>query len=124
MNAGAVPIASPDIKRRVEQYVNSLGRPRVAGIGKDETLRVTWPGDGQVLPMMLAFFQRDAMVDALMREIENVADDPMPLAERKKRIAELEVEIEALQRQAFALGASTADLPPQVVLGVKVRETR
>ena len=24
----AVPIASPDIKRRVEHYVNTLGRPR------------------------------------------------------------------------------------------------
>ena len=81
----AVPIASPDIKRRVDQYVNTLGRPKVAGIGKDETLGVTWPGDGHMLPMMLAFFQRDAMVDALMREIERMADDPLPLAERKKR---------------------------------------
>lgn len=118
----AVPIASPDIKRRVEQYVNTLGRPKVAGIGKDETLRVTWPGDGHMLPMMLAFFHRDAMVEALLREIESVADDPLPLAERKKRIAELEVEIEVLQRQAFALGAPTTDLPPHVVLGVKLRE--
>ena len=118
----AVPIASPDIKQRVEQYVNTLGRPKVAGISQGETLRVTWPGDGQVLPMMLAFFQRDAMVDALMREIESVANDPVPLVERKKRIAELEVDIEVLQRQALVLGASTTDLPPHVVLKVKVRE--
>ena len=102
--------------------MNTLGRPKVAGIGKDETLRVTWPGDGHMLPMMLAFFQRDAMVDALMCEIERMADDPLPLAERKKRIAELEVEIEVLQRQALTLGAATTELPPQVVLGVKARE--
>ena len=91
----AVPIASPEIRRRVEQYVHSLGRPRVTGIGKGETLRAIWPGDGQVLPMMLAFFHRDAMVETLMREIDNVTDDILPLAERNKRIAELEVEIDA-----------------------------
>ena len=68
----AVPIASPEIRRRVEQYVHSLP-----------------------VPMMLAFFHRDAMVETLMREIDNVTDDILPLAERNKRIAELEVEIDA-----------------------------
>lgn len=65
----------------------------MTGIGKGETLRAI--GDGQVLPMMLAFFHRDAMVETLMREIDNVTDDILPLAERNKRIAELEVEIDA-----------------------------
>ena len=35
------------------------------------------------------------MVETLMREIDNVTDDLLPLAERNKRIAELEVEIDA-----------------------------
>jgi hypothetical protein len=38
-----------------------------------------------------------------------------------QRIAELEAELEALQRQALALGAEpTADVPPWVLLGVKI----
>jgi hypothetical protein len=38
-----------------------------------------------------------------------------------QRIAELEAEIEALQRQALALGAEpSADVPPRVLLGVKI----
>jgi hypothetical protein len=42
-----------------------------------------------------------------------------------QRIAELEAEIEALRRQAMALGAEpTADVPPWVLLGVKVAARR
>jgi hypothetical protein len=38
-----------------------------------------------------------------------------------QRIAELEAEIDALQRQALALGAEpTADFAPWVLLGVKI----
>ena len=40
-----------------------------------------------------------------------------------QRIAELEAEIDALQRQATALGAQpTADVPPWVLLGVKIAD--
>ena len=49
-----------------------------------------------------------------------MANDPMPLGERQKRIGELKGEIDTLQRQAFALGADTSDLPPDVMLGVRV----
>jgi hypothetical protein len=42
-----------------------------------------------------------------------------------QRIAELEAEIDALQRQALALGAEpSADVPPWVLLGVKVAARR
>jgi hypothetical protein len=42
-----------------------------------------------------------------------------------QRIAELEAEIEELQRQALALGAEpTADVPPWVLLGVKIAARR
>jgi hypothetical protein len=43
----------------------------------------------------------------------------MPLAERKKRIAELKAQVDTLQRAALALGDSNG-LPPEVVLGVRV----
>jgi hypothetical protein len=46
-------------------------------------------------------------------------------ARERQRIAELEAEIEALQRQAVALGAEpTADVPPWVLLGVKIAARR
>jgi hypothetical protein len=60
------------------------------------------------------------MVDALMQEIERQSNLPMPLEARKKRIAQLTAEIDALQRQALSLGAETSDLPPHIVLGVRV----
>jgi hypothetical protein len=42
--------------------------------------------------------------------------------QRKKRIAELEAEIDGLQREALALGAEpTADFLPWVILGAKAR---
>jgi hypothetical protein len=53
----------------------------------------------------LALLLGDRMVEVLSREVERMANDPMPLRERKKRIAEIEVEI---------------GLPPAVVLGVRV----
>ena len=101
------------------------------GIGKGEQLRVNWPGSGwdsngprehraDILPMM-ALLHSDAMVAALMREVEGMTNASMPLAARKRRIGELEAEIEVLRRQALALGAEpTADFPPWVLLGVKI----
>jgi hypothetical protein len=41
-----------------------------------------------------------------------------------QRIAELEAEIDTLQRQALALGAGTSGLAPAVVLGVRIAETK
>jgi hypothetical protein len=60
------------------------------------------------------------MVNALMKEIERQSNAPMPLPQRKQRIAQLQAEIDTLQRQSLALGADTSDLPPAVVLGVRV----
>ena len=70
----AVPIASPEIRRRVEQYVHSLGRPRVTGIGEGETLRAIWPGDGQVLPAHVGPARIDAQaLDVARRAVRYVA---------------------------------------------------
>jgi hypothetical protein len=81
---------------------------------------------------MMALLFPDAMVAALMREVERVANDPLPQAERKKRIAELEAEIselayveEALVADAIARGEDvqrSPSAPPQAVLQVRVTE--
>ena len=113
----AVPMPSADIKTRIEDYVGSLARPKVSGIAEGETLHVSWPKDGiSVLALLLG----DEMVEVLSQEVERMANDPMPLAERKKRIGELTAKIDTLKRQAFALGADTSGLPPEVVLGVRI----
>jgi hypothetical protein len=63
------------------------------------------------------------MVEALMAEIARMTNGS--ITERKKRIAELETQVEQLQRQTLALGAeATVDVPPQVVLGVKLTARR
>jgi hypothetical protein len=64
------------------------------------------------------------LVNALLREVERVSNRPMPLPQRKRRIAQLQAEIDTLQRQALALGAGTSALPPAVVLGVRIAETK
>jgi hypothetical protein len=113
----AVPVPSADVKARIEDYVGSLARPKVSGVAEDETLQVSWPKDGiSVLALLLG----DEMVEVLSQEVERMANDPMPLAERKKRIGELTAEIDTLKRQAFALGADSSGLPPEVVLGVRI----
>lgn len=112
----AVPVPSADIKERIKQYVSSQARPKIHGIAKGQ-LQVSWPSDNAAL---LAFLLPDAMTNALMREIDRLANTPMPLDQRKKRMAELRRLIDDLQRQALALGADAYALPPQVILGVKV----
>jgi septal ring factor EnvC (AmiA/AmiB activator) len=113
----SVPTPSADIEQHVREYVAALARPTISGIATGATLRVSWPDD---MIAVLALLLPDEMVDALMQEIERQANTPMPLLERKKRIAQLTAEIDALQRQALTLGAETSDLPPHIVLGVRV----
>jgi hypothetical protein len=112
------------------------------GVGNSERLRVIWPGAGwdtrgpredraEVLPMMASLFP-DAMVATLMREVGRMANDPMPQAERKKRIAELEHEIEQLAYVEETLVAAAVaagedvqrspSAPPKAVLQVRVAE--
>jgi hypothetical protein len=114
----AVPTPSADIEHRIRAYVSALCRPKISGIGTGQQLQVHWP-DGEVIAV-LALLLPDQMVNALMKEIERQSNAPMPLAERKKRIGELTAEIDALQRQSLSLGAETSDLPPEVILGVRL----
>jgi hypothetical protein len=106
----AVQVPPPDIKERVREYVATLARPKVSGIGQQ--LRVTWPNDTAAV---LALLLPEQMTSALLQEIERQSNLPMPLPQRKRRIAELQAEIDTLQRQALALGAGTGGLPPAVV---------
>jgi hypothetical protein len=113
----AVPVPSADIAERVREHVSALSRPTVSGIGTGQPLRVTWPDD---VIAVLALLLPEQMVAALLKEIERQSKAPMPLPQRKQRIAQLLAGIDILQSQALALGADTAGLPPAVVLGVRV----
>ncbi|MGE0037957.1 MAG: hypothetical protein AB7S93_20255 [Xanthobacteraceae bacterium] len=129
-NLRAVLVPSADIERRIEAYVRDMARPEITGVGSGEHLRVIWPGAGfdqagpregraDVLPLM-ALLHGDAMVAALMHEIEHKAGTTAQRAERTKRIARLDFELETLQREALALGAELNAVPPAVLLGVRV----
>jgi hypothetical protein len=138
----AVPTPSADIEEHIRHYVHSMARPQITGIGRGERLKVVWPGAGwdikgpiehraEVLPMMALLFP-DAMVGALMRAVERMANDPLPQAARQKRIAALEHQIEQLAYVEEALVAAaivngddvqrSPSAPPQAVLQVRVAE--
>jgi hypothetical protein len=140
----AVPVPSADIEERVRAYVHSMARPTISGVGSGERLKVIWPGAGwdssgprehraDVLPL-IATLHSDAMVAALMREVERMADEPLPRAERIRRIAALETELaelayveEALIAAAIASGDdvhSSPGAPPQAVLGIRIMEAK
>jgi hypothetical protein len=80
----------------------------------------------------MALLFPDAVTAALMTEVERMANDPLPQAERKKRIAALEQEIEqlayveeAVVADAIARGEDvqrSSSAPPQAVLQVRVAE--
>jgi hypothetical protein len=114
----SVPVPSADIEQRVKQYVAALGRPSVAGVADGKKLDVSWPSNSAV--SLLAVLLPDKMVEVILAEIERAANAPLPFEQRRKRMVELRRQTDTLQRQAFALGAGTSDLPPAVVLGVRV----
>jgi len=121
-----VPIVPPNIREKVLTYVQGLSRPVVSGIALDEALTVQWPTG---LHALMAFLQPDVLVDRLIVEINRIANTPYPLAEREQQIAELEREIDRLQRTEEAIVVATGaprerGCPPWVVLGVKVVEAR
>ena len=119
-----VPIPPSNIRDKVLTYVQGLTWPVVSGIGLDEALTVQWPTG---LHALMAFLQPDVLVDRLMVEIDRIANTPCPLTEREQQIAELEGEIDRLQRTEEAIVVATgapreAGCLPWVVLGVKAIE--
>jgi hypothetical protein len=119
-----VPIPPPNIREKVQTYVQGLTRPVVGGIALDEALTVQWPTG---LHALMAFLQPDVLVDRLTIAINRIANTPCPLAEREQQIGELEREIDRLQRVEEAIVVATGaprerGSLPWVVLGVKAPE--
>jgi hypothetical protein len=119
-----VPIPAHDVREKVEGYVQSLTLPNIGGIGEGEALTVQWPTG---LHALMAFLQPDVLVERLMVGINQIANWPCPLAEREQQIAELEREIDRLQRAEEGIVVTTgapreAGCPPWVVLGVNAVE--
>jgi hypothetical protein len=121
-----VPVPPSDIREKVHAYVQDMTRPVIGGIGAGEALTVQWPTG---LHALMAFLRPDMLVERLMVAINQIANTPYPLAEREQQIAELEEEIDRLQRTEEAIVVATgapreAGCLPWVVLGVKVIEER
>jgi hypothetical protein len=121
-----VPVPASDIDQKVRTYVERLPMPSIDGIAAGESLTVQWPTG---LHALMAFLQPDLLVDRLMVAINQIANTPCPLAEREQQIAELEREIDRLQRTEEAIVVATGaprerGCPPWVVLGVKAVEAR
>src|SRR2546430_2877798 len=119
-----VPIPAPDIRQKVQSYVRGLTRPIIGGLDAGEVLTVRWPTE---LHVLMAFLQPEVLVERLMAEINRTANTPYPLAERVQQIAELEREIDRLQRTEEAIVVATGaprqpGFPAWVVLGVKALE--
>jgi hypothetical protein len=121
-----VPVPPSDIREKVRNYIQDMTRPVIDGIGTGEVLSVHWPTG---LHALMAFLQPDVLVERLMAEIDRIANTPCPVAQREQQIAELEDQIDRLQRMEEAVVVATgapreAGCPPWVVLGVKVMEQR
>ena len=106
------PAPSEDIEARVRVYVRGLA-PKVRGIGVGERLSIVWPGaqassgyysehSCDPLGMLAALFP-DRMLSLVMTEVERMANDPLPVAQRAPRIAALERELDELQRMIMLL---------------------
>jgi hypothetical protein len=111
------PAPSGDIEARVRDYVRGLA-PKVRGVGVGERLSIIWPGaqssagSGYIsehtcdpLALLAALFP-DRMLALVMGEVERMANDPLPVAQRAPRIAALERELDELHRVEEALVAA------------------
>jgi hypothetical protein len=135
------PAPSIDIEARVRDYVRGLA-PKVRGVGLNERLSIVWPGaqasSGYIseqtcdpLALLAALFP-DRMLALVMGEVERMANDPLPVAQRAPRVAALERELDKLHRveeplvaAAIAAGQPvhrSPSAPPAAVLGVTVAD--
>jgi hypothetical protein len=119
-----VPVPASDIEQKVRTYVERLPMPMIGGIGAGEALTVQWPTG---LHALMAFLQPEALVERLMAEIYRIANTPCPLAQRERKIAELEGEIDRLMRIEESLVVATGaprqpGCLPAVVLSVNAIE--
>jgi hypothetical protein len=137
------PAPSSDIEARVRDYLQGLA-PKVRGIGPGERLSIIFPGaqsssgygyisEHTCDPLsLLAALLPDRMLALVMGEVERMANDPLPLAQRAPRIAVLERELDELLRIEEILVAATIaagepvhrspSAPPTAVLGIRVAD--
>jgi hypothetical protein len=118
--------------------------PKVRGVGVGERLSIVWPGaqsssgswyisehSCDPLALLAALFP-DRMLDLVMGEVERMANNPLPVAQRAPRIAVLERQLDKLHRVEEALVAvaiaagqpvhRSPSAPPAAVLGVRVAD--
>jgi hypothetical protein len=133
------PAPSKDIEARVWSYLRGLA-PKVRGVGVGERLSIVFPGaqggtqyisehTADPLALIAALFP-ERMLALVMGEVERMANDPLPVVERPRRIAALEHELgdlhrieEALVTTAIAAGQPvhrSPSAPPEAVLGVRI----
>jgi hypothetical protein len=122
----------------VRDYVRGLA-PKVRGVRVSERLSIVWPGAQSSSPgyisehtcdplALLAALLPDRMLSLVMTEVERMANDPLPLAQRAPRVAALERELDELHRVEEVLVAAGQPVhrspspPPAAVLGVRVAE--
>ena len=130
------------VRRRRRGYCTRGLAPKVRGIGVGERLSIVWPGAQTPSPYisehtcdplaLLAALFPDRMLALVMGEVERMANDPLPVAQRAPRIAALERELdelhgveEVLVAAAIAAGHSvhrSPSVPPAAVLGVGVAD--
>jgi hypothetical protein len=131
--AAARAAPSADIEARLRAYVAGLAKPIITGVGKKEQLKIIFGGAGfgpsgphtdraEALGLF-AFLFPDAMVAALMNEIEQTSSNVCPdvLIEQIEQLAFLE---EAQVAAAIANGEDvqrSPSAPPAAVLGVRSR---
>ena len=121
-----VPVPASDIEQKVRNYVERLPMPIIGGIVAGEALTVQWPTGLQAL---LAFVEPDVLAERLMGEIDRIANTPFPLAQRERKIAELEGEIDRLMRIEESLVVATGaprqpGCLPAVVLGCSSTDSK
>jgi hypothetical protein len=133
------PARSSDVEARVRDYVRGLA-PKVRGVGVGERLSIVFPGAQtgtqyisehtcDPLSLVAALFP-DRMLALVMGEVERMANDPLPMAQRAPRVAALERALDKLHRVEEALVAAAIAAgqpvhrsplaPPTAVLGVVV----
>ena len=128
----------------MRDYVRGLA-PKVRGVGVGERLSIIWPGAqsssgyGYIsehtcdpLALLAALFPH-RMLALVMGEVERMANDPLPVAQRVPRVAVLERELDELHRVEETLVAAaiaagqpahrSPSAPPAAVLGVKVADS-
>jgi hypothetical protein len=114
------PAPSSDVEARVRDYVRGLA-PKVRRIGVGERLSIVWPGaqasTGYIsehtcdpLALLAALFP-DRMLSLMMTEVERMANDPLPVAQRPPRIAALELDELHWVEEALVVAAIAAGEP-------------